>query len=164
MCRIRRRPFVEGVATSPQRYDTKEKTMSKMIFISLPVTDLPAATRFYEAIGCEKNPQFSDDNTSCMVFSDTITFMLLTHDYYSTFTDKPIADAKRTSAMLIAVSQDSRVAVDAIVEAAASAGGKADLREPRDMGFMYQRTFEDCDGNTFEPLWLNPEAMSAAAD
>lgn len=128
--------------------------MSKMIFVNLPVKDLDASTRFYEAIGCEKNLQFSDDKTSSMVWSDTITFHLMTHGFYSTFTSKPIADAHQTSAMLIALSQDSREAVDAMVEAAGKAGGKADIREPQDMGFMYLRTFEDPDGVVFEPVWM----------
>jgi predicted lactoylglutathione lyase len=134
--------------------------MPKMIFINLPVQDLAASTRFYEAIGCTKNPQFSDKNASSMVWSDAITFQLLGRDYYSTFTSKPIADAHKTSAMLIALSRDSREEVDAIIKAAASAGGKADIREPQDLGFMYLRTFEDPDGNTFEPVWMNPEAMA----
>ena len=134
--------------------------MPKMIFINLPVQDLAASTRFYEAIGCTKNPQFSDENASSMVWSDAITFQLLSRDYYSTFTSKPIADAHKTSAMLIALSRDSREEVDAIIKAAASAGGKADIREPQDLGFMYLRTFEDPDGNTFEPVWMNPEAMT----
>lgn len=134
--------------------------MPKMIFINLPVQDLAASTRFYEAIGCTKNPQFSDENASSMVWSDAITFQLLSRDYYATFTSKPIADAHKTSAMLIALSRDSREEVDAIIKAAASAGGKADIREPQDLGFMYLRTFEDPDGYTFEPVWMNPEAMA----
>lgn len=134
--------------------------MPKMIFINLPVQDLAASTRFYEAIGCTKNPQFSDENASSMVWSDAITFQLLSGDYYATFTSKPIADAHKTSAMLIALSRDSREEVDAIIKAAASAGGKADIREPQDLGFMYLRTFEDPDGHTFEPVWMNPEAMA----
>ena len=132
--------------------------MSKSIFVSLPVRDLAASTRFYEAIGCTRTPQFSDENTSCMNWSDSITFMLLTHGYYSTFTAKPIADSRRDSAVMIGLSLDSREAVDRAVEAAAVAGGRADVRAPNDMGFMYQRTFEDPDGNLFEPLWLNPDA------
>jgi predicted lactoylglutathione lyase len=133
--------------------------MPKMIFVNLPVKDIAAATHFYEAIGCEKNPQFSDDNASSMMWSDTIVFMLLTHGFYSTFTSKPIADAHRASGMLIALSRDSREEVDAIVSAAAAAGGKADVREPQDLGFMYHRTFEDLDGNTFEPMWMDPKAV-----
>jgi uncharacterized protein len=133
--------------------------MPKMIFINLPVTDLAAATRFYQAIGCEKNDQFSNESVSSMVWSDTITFMLLTHAYFSTFSPKPIADAHKSTGMLIALSRDSRDDVDAIVEAAAAAGGKADLRERQDMGFMYGRTFADPDGHVFEPVWMDVSAM-----
>ena len=136
--------------------------MPKMIFVNLPVKDLAASIRFYEAIGCSKNAQFSDENAASMVWSDAITFQLLTHGYYATFTAKPIADAHKTSAMLIALSRDSREEVDAITEAAGAAGGKADMREPQDMGFLYQRVFEDPDGNTFEPTWLDPSGMPAA--
>ncbi|MEZ0470714.1 VOC family protein [Luteimonas salinilitoris] len=132
--------------------------MSKTIFVNLPVKDLAASTRFYEAIGCTKNEQFSDENAASMVWSDTVTFQLLTRDYYSTFTKKPIADAHGTSAMLIALPRDSREEVDAIVEAAAPAGGKVDIRAPQDMGFMYLRTFEDPDGNTFELMFMDPAA------
>ncbi|KAA0180022.1 lactoylglutathione lyase [Cupriavidus gilardii] len=138
--------------------------MAKMIFLNLPVRDLAAATRFYEAIGCVRNEQFSDHQTSSMVWSDTINFHLMTHAYYRTFTSKPIADGHQTSAMLIALSIDSREEVDAIVEAAKSAGGRADIREPQDMGFMYLRTFEDPDGHLFEPVWMNPAAMMGEQD
>lgn len=136
--------------------------MPKMIFVNLPVKDLGAATRFYEGIGCVKNEQFSDGNASSMVWSDTIHFMLLTHDFYKTFTDKPIADAHAASAMMIALSFDSRAEVDAITEAAAKAGGKADVRPPQDHGFMYGRAFADPDGNVFEPTYMDMSAMPAA--
>lgn len=138
--------------------------MAKMIFVNLPVKDLAASTRFYEAIGCVKNAQFSNESAASMVWSDAITFMLLTHDYYATFTSKPIADAHSASAMLIALSRDSREDVDAIVSAAAAAGGKGDVREPQDHGFMYGRTFEDPDGNTFEPVWMDMAAFASADD
>ena len=131
--------------------------MTKMIFVNLPVNDLAASTRFYEAIGCKKNEQFSDDNASSMVWSDAITFQLLSHEYYATFTTKPIADAHQTSGMLVALSSETREGVDAIVQAAAANGGKADVRAPNDMGFMYLRTFEDPNGHTFEPMWMNLE-------
>ena len=132
--------------------------MARMIFVNLPVKDLPAATRFYEAIGCEKNAQFSDDNASSMVWSETITFQLLTHDYYATFTPKPVADAHKASGMMIALSRDSREEVDAMVEAAGSAGGTKDPHQAQDMGFMYMRTFADPDGHVFEPMWMYPSA------
>jgi predicted lactoylglutathione lyase len=133
--------------------------MSKMIFINLPVKDLAAATHFYEAIGCAKNAAFSDEKASSMAWSDAITFQLLTHDFYATFTRQPIADANVTSAALYALSCDSRADVDAIVDTAIKAGGKGDIRDPQDMGFMYGRTFVDPDGNVFEPVWMDMSAM-----
>src|SRR5207237_3974785 len=116
---------------------------------------------FYKAIGCVKNDQFSNDQAAMLTWSDTISFMLLTHDFYRTFTSKQIADAQATSEVLLCLSRDSRTEVDAITEAALAAGG----REPRpvqDMGFMYGRAFEDPDGHTFEPMWMDMAAMSQA--
>lgn len=136
--------------------------MPRMIFVNLPVKDLAAAIRFYEAIGCKKNDQFSDDNAASMVWSDSITFQLLTHDYFATFTPKPIADAQTTTEVLVALSCDSREEVDTMTEAAASAGGKADIRERQDLGFMYGRAFADPDGHVFEPIWMDPEAVATA--
>src|SRR6201991_3320070 len=101
----------------------KEPFMAKMIFVNLPVADLPRATAFYEAIGAVKNGQFSDETASCMVFSETIHAMLLTHDKFRQFTPKRIADAKATSEVLICVSAESREGVDEIVGKAKTAGG-----------------------------------------
>ena len=135
--------------------------MSKMIYINLPVTDLAAATRFYEAIGCGKNEQFSDHQASSMVWSDTITFQLLANDYFATFTPNKVADAHATSEVLLALTRDSRDEVDAIVETAAATGGKADIREPQDMGWLYNRAFEDPDGHVFEAIWADMAAAPA---
>ena len=96
--------------------------MAKMIFVNLPVSDLARSTAFYQAIGAEKNPQFSDDTASCMVFSETIYVMLLTHDKYRQFTPKKIADAKVTSQVLLCLSADSREAVDDMVAEGARRG------------------------------------------
>ena len=96
--------------------------MAKMIFVNLPVSDLARSTAFYEAIGGEKNPQFTDDTASCMVFSETIYVMLLTHDKFGQFTSKKIADAKATSEVLICLSADSRDAVDDMVAKAPRRG------------------------------------------
>jgi uncharacterized protein len=137
--------------------------MPKMIFVNLPVKDLAAATRFYKAIGCEQNLQFSNDQAAMMVWSETISFMLLTHDYYGTFTPKRIADAHETSEVLLALSRESREEVDSISQAAAANGGKADVRPPQDMGFMYSRAFQDPDGHVFEPVWMDMAAANAAA-
>lgn len=137
--------------------------MSKMIFINLPVQNLDAATRFYEAIGCQKNAQFSDETAASMVWADTITFQLLTRKYFATFTSKPVADAHKTCQALFALTRDTREAVDAICETAATAGGKADVRKPMDMGWLYNRAFEDPDGHVFEAVWMDMNAASEAA-
>lgn len=137
--------------------------MPQMIFVNLPVTDLARSTAFYEAIGCTKDPRFSNEVASAMQLSEEIVFMLLTHDFFKTFTaTKGIADAHTTSEVLIALSRDSREAVDAIVEAAGGAGGKADFREKQDMGFLYSRSFEDPDGHVFEPVFMDMEAAMAS--
>ena len=135
--------------------------MSKMIFVNLPVSDLKRATAFYEAVGATKNEQFCDGTASCMVFSETIHVMLLTHDKFRQFTPKSIADARTTTEVLICLSADSREAVDAMVEKAAH-GGKVDPSPKQDHGFMYGRSFEDPDGHIFEVMWMDMEAAKAA--
>ena len=136
--------------------------MPQMIFVNLPVRDVARSTAFYEAIGCTKDERFSGDHASAMVLSDTITFMVLAHDFFATFTPKPIANAHATTEVLICISRESRADVDAIVAKAASAGGKADIREKQDMGFMYSRAFEDPDGHIFEPMHMDLDAALAA--
>ena len=134
--------------------------MPKMIFVNLPVSDLPRAVAFYEAIGAVKNPQFSDDTAACLVFSETIFAMLLTHEKFKQFTPKPIADAKTSSEVLICISEESREAVDGILEKATAAGGKPDIGPTQDYGFMYGRSFEDPDGHIWEVMWMDPSAVS----
>ena len=136
--------------------------MPRMIFVNLPVTDLERSIAFYEAVGGTKNPQFSDDTAACIVFSETIHAMLLTHDKYRQFTAKPIADAHATSSALICLSADSREAVDAMVDSAEGAGGRGDPGQKQDYGFMYGRSFEDPDGHHWEVMWMDmSEAPSA---
>ncbi len=94
--------------------------MAKLIFVNLPVADLARATVFYQAIGAEKNDQFCDGTASCMVFSETIHAMLLTHDKFRQFTPKKIADARTSSEVLICISADSREALEASCMAAVS--------------------------------------------
>ena len=114
--------------------------MSKMLFVNLPVADLAAAS---------------------MVWSETITFHLLTRDYFATFTSKPVADAHAAAQVLLALTLESRAAVDAMVAAAAAAGGKADPRPATDLGWLYNRAFEDADGHTFEAVFADMAAMPA---
>ena len=137
--------------------------MTKMIFVNLPVKDVAASTAFYEAIGFTKDPRFSNDMASAMQWSDEIVIMILGHDFYSTFIPhKTIADSSKVNEVLLCLSFDSREAVDAITEKAGASGGKADVREKQDMGFMYGRSFEDPDGHVFEPMFMDMEAAMAA--
>src|SRR5690606_11757171 len=106
--------------------------MPRMIFVNLPVADLKRATAFYEAIGATRNPQFSDETASCMVFSDTIYAMLLTHAKYAQFTSKTIVDARTGSEVLIALSADSREEVDALVGKAKAQGVTIDPTPTQD--------------------------------
>ena len=135
--------------------------MAKMIFVNLPVADLPAARAFYEAIGATNEPRFTDETAACMVFSETIHVMLLTHDKFRQFTPKRVADAHATSEVLIAISADRREAVDEITDQALAAGGR-EARDKQDYGFMYSRSFEDLDGHIWEPMWMDLDAFVAA--
>ena len=142
--------------------------MAKLIFVNLPVADLPRATAFYEAIGAVKNEQFCDGTASCMVFSETIHVMLMTHDKFRQFTPKKIADAKTHNQALFCLSADSREAVDDMVGKAQAAGGGVDPCPKQDYGFMYGRSFEDPDGHMWGVNWMDVEAamkaQSAMAD
>jgi uncharacterized protein len=134
--------------------------MTRMIFVNLPVADLAASMAFYEALGFENNPTFTDDTAACMVLSEAIHVMLLTHDKWRVFTDRPIPPATSSEVML-ALSCDSREAVDAMNESAAANGGTADINATQDHGFMYSRSFADPDGHIWEPLWMDMAAMPA---
>ncbi|GAB5347884.1 VOC family protein [Alteriqipengyuania sp. 357] len=133
--------------------------MARMIFVNLPVTDVPESTAFYEALGFEKNRQLSNEQASAMVWSEAIFVMLLDHAFYATFTDKTIIDAKITSGALLCLTFDDKAAVDAIHAAARAAGG-AEPRPIKDQGFMYGGAFEDPDGHTWETVWMAPAAAS----
>ena len=137
--------------------------MPKLIFVNLPVTDLARSTAFYEAIGAVKNAQFCDETASCMVFSDTIHTMLLTHEKFRQFTTKRIPDAHDTAQVLLCLSAESREAVDQMVRSAAAAGALTDPTPQQDYGFMYGRSFEDPDGHIWEVMWMDVDAATRAA-
>jgi len=136
--------------------------MSRLIFVNLPVTDLARATAFYEAVGARKDERFCDDTASCMVFSETIHVMLLTHEKFRQFTPRPVADAKRSSEVLLCLSAESREGVDEVVGKAQAAGGTTDPGPKQDHGFMYGRSFEDPDGHIWEIMWMDVAAFEAA--
>ncbi|GGD96316.1 hypothetical protein GCM10011390_13860 [Aureimonas endophytica] len=136
--------------------------MSKLIFINLPVADLARSIAFYEALGARRNPQFSDETAACMVVSDVIHVMLLTHAKYRQFTTKPIADAREVSAVLLCLSAESLAAVDQAVSDAVGAGGRPDPTPTQDFGFMYGRSYEDPDGHIWEIMWMDVAAAEGA--
>lgn len=134
--------------------------MTQMIFVNLPVADLPKSKAFYEAIGFTNEPKFTNDDAACMVLSDTIFVMLLKHSFFKSFTDKAIPDASKTCQVLLCISRDNREGVDTITEQAIATGGR-ETREPQDMGgMMYSRSFEDPDGHVWEPMWMDPQAAA----
>lgn len=131
--------------------------MSKMIFVNVPVADVAKSVAFYEALGFEKNPKFSNEQAACLVWSDAIYFMVLDKAFFATFSAKEIVDARASTTGHYALSFDSREAVDTITKAAVAAGGR-ELHDAEDMGFMYSRAFEDPDGHGFGPFWMDPAA------
>ncbi|MFV0624011.1 VOC family protein [Sphingomonas sp. ac-8] len=135
--------------------------MARDIFVNLPVADVARSTAFYEAIGFEKNPDFSNEQAWAMRWTDAIYVMLLDNAFYATFTDKKILDAKTHSGALLALGFDSRADVDAITQAALTAGGR-ELHDPEDLGFMYSRAFEDPDGHGWGPFTMDVAAAPAA--
>ena len=136
----------------------RASTMTKMIFISLPVVDLAVSTAFYKAIGFTINPQFSDKMAACMVWSETISVMLLTHAKWGTFTTRPIPPST-SSEVALCVTCDSRASVDAMNEAAGANGGTADINPVQDHGFMYGRDMADPDGHIWGAIWMEPESV-----
>jgi len=136
--------------------------MTQMIFVNLPVTDLKASIAFYEAIGATNNPQFTDDGAAMMSFSEAVNVMLLTHGKWRQFTSKTIPDAKTHAQVLLALSRDSRDAVDAITADAERAGAVMNPTPEQEYGWMYGRSFEDPDGHIWEVSWLDLDAATSA--
>ncbi|KUN17525.1 glyoxalase [Streptomyces antibioticus] len=134
------------------------KPYQQMIFVNLPVNDLEASKKFFTSLGYTLNEQFSDDNAASVVISDTIVAMMLTKPFYSTFTDKEIADATKTSEVAICLSAESRAAVDEMIDKAVAAGGTASDKV-QDLGFMYGRGYDDLDGHSWEIVWMDPAAV-----
>ena len=132
--------------------------MSTKIFVNLPVENLDSAIAFYSALGFVNNKQFTDETAACMVISEDIYVMLLTHPKFRQFTPKDISDATKTSEVLNCLSRDSRAEVDAMVRNAVAAGGST-FSDPHDHGFMYHHSFQDLDGHIWEIMWMDPKAV-----
>jgi predicted lactoylglutathione lyase len=137
--------------------------MLKMIFVSLPVANLDASVAFYKALGFEQNPQFSDASAACMVWSEAIQAMLISHAKWRMLTQRPFPPPGSCGSML-SLTLDSRAAVDAMNLAAASHGGQADVNPAEDMGFMYTRDIADPDGHMWAALWMDPAATQQNGD
>ena len=140
--------------------------MAKMIFVSLPVSDLARSVAFYETIGARADPHLGDDTAQMMRVSDEICIGLLTHDRFNGFLEqtRTMADAHRTAQVLMSLSAESREEVDRIVAAVAATGAAVDITPPDDYGFMYGRNFVDPDGHIWQMTWMDAEAMKAGAE
>jgi uncharacterized protein len=132
----------------------KRITMPKQVFVNLAVSNLQQSLDFYAALGFTNNPNFSDDTAKCMQWSDSIFVMLLTHEKFSSFATKPIADTKANVAGLFSLSLDSEAEMNQMAENGLKACGKEPV-EVRDYGFMIQRTIEDFDGHTWELFYMD---------
>ncbi|RKI34476.1 glyoxalase [Corallococcus sp. AB004] len=128
------------------------------MFVNLPVESLDRAVGFFTKLGYTFNPQFTDANATCMIISEDIFAMLLVKPFFKGFIKKEIADTKTSTAAIIALTAESRAAVDSLLEKALAAGAK-ETKEKMDQGFMYQRSFEDLDGHQWESFWMDPAAL-----
>ena len=135
--------------------------MAKQIFVNLPVKDLRRSVTFFTALGYTFNPQFTDENATCMIVDDNIFVMLLVEPFFKTFTKKAVADATKSTEVLVCLSCDSRAEVDDLVRKARAAGGTTPS-EPQDHGFMYQHGYQDPDGHLWELVHMEPPAESRA--
>jgi predicted lactoylglutathione lyase len=143
---------------SPYPPPPENPAMPKMIFVNLPVADLKKSMAFYASLGFANNPHFSDDTAACMVWSEAVHVMLLTHARWRGFTERPLPSAGASEVML-AISLDDRAAVDAMNGTAAANGGTADINPAQDHGFMYSRSLADPDGHVWEAFWMDPAAI-----
>ncbi|WP_247826809.1 VOC family protein [Arthrobacter antioxidans] len=132
--------------------------MATNVFINLPVSDLARSKEFYTSFGWTLDPNFSNEDAGAVAISDAIFLMILTHQHWAQFTDKPVADANATSAVINAISVDAPEEVDTLVERAVAAG--ATENKPQELGFMRSRSFSDPDGHAWEVMWMDPIAQS----
>jgi predicted lactoylglutathione lyase len=132
--------------------------MASKVFVNLPVKDLERSKAFFAKLGYTFNEKFTDNNAACMVISEYIYSMLLTEARFKDFTPKAIADATKSTEVLVALSVESKAEVDELVDTALKAGATK-TREPQDHGFMYERSFNDLDGHIWEIFWMDPAAI-----
>ena len=132
--------------------------MATKIFLNLPVQDLQKSIDFFTELGFSFNPQFTDEAATCMIVSEDIFVMLLTHAKFKSFTPKPICDATKSTEVLVCLSCESRDKVDDMVRKALAAGGTT-YSQPQDHGFMYAHGFQDLDGHIWELVYMEPSAI-----
>ncbi|MEW5675144.1 glyoxalase/bleomycin resistance/extradiol dioxygenase family protein [Flavobacterium enshiense] len=132
--------------------------MKSQIFINLPVKNLEKAMAFYTAIGFVNNPNFTDETAACMVFSEEIFVMLLTHDRFKSFITKEMGDTTKTTSVINSLSMESVAKMNETANNALKAGG-IEPTQPKDYGFMQQRSFEDLDGNFWEVFYMDMSQM-----
>jgi len=135
--------------------------MRTKIFVNLPVRDLNNSVGFFTELGFSFNPKFTDETATCMIVSEDIFVMLLTHDKFRTFTPKEICDATKSTEVLVCLACDSREKVDEIVRKAVAAGGTT-YNDPQDHGFMYGHGFQDLDSHIWELIYMDPSATGQA--
>jgi predicted lactoylglutathione lyase len=140
---------------------TEETTMARQIFVNLPVADLQASIAFFSRLGFSFNTEFTDETATCMIIGDNIFAMLLTREKFAGFTPLPVSDAHKTTEVLVAITLESREAIDAMVREALTAGGST-YNEPQDHGFMYGHGFQDLDGHIWELLHMTGVPGSTA--
>lgn len=131
---------------------------TRKIFVNLPIRDLKKSIDFFAALGFSFNPQFTDDKAACMVFSEEGFVMLLQEEFFQTFTERKLADARQATEVILALSCESRAEVDELLQKALAAGGSAALPS-KDMGFMYNVSFYDLDGHHWEAFWMDPATV-----
>ena len=132
--------------------------MTKQIFVNLPVKDLNRTVEFFTKLGFTFNPQFTDENATCMIVSDDIFVMLLVEKFFKTFIPKEVADATKSSEVIMTLSADSRAEVDRLVDKALGSGGTVSA-EAQDHGWMYSRGFQDPDGHLWEFVYMDMNAV-----
>ena len=132
--------------------------MTTQIFVNLPVKDLSRTVEFFKELGFEFNPQFTDENATCMIINDNIFVMLLVEKFFKTFTKKEICDTTKDTEVIIALSTESREKVDEMMQHVFEAGGK-ESREPQDHGWMYGRSFQDINGHLWEIIYMDEKAL-----
>src|ERR687897_19110 len=132
--------------------------MATKIFVNLPVKDLNKTTEFITKLGFTFNPQFTDENATCMIVGEDIFVMLLVEKFFKTFTKKEICDTTKDTEVIIALSTESREKVDEMILNVIEAGGK-ETREPQDHGWMYGRSFQDINGHLWEIIYMDEKAL-----